>query len=103
MSDYVCANCGISGVKLWREYQTVAPQLLCATCAAEDQHKDISTMTPNGRYLSQGERGMWTDQIGWYVPAVPTEDGNYWGYTSVPDTGVDWWKCLPLGVKGGRE
>lgn len=36
-----------------------------------------------------------TDQIGWRVPAVPTEDGTYWGYSSVPTPGVNWWKKLP--------
>jgi len=37
-----------------------------------------------------------TDQIGWRVPAVPTEDGkSYWGYTSVPQPGCDWWSNLP--------
>jgi len=37
-----------------------------------------------------------TDQIGWRVPAVPTEDGGtFWGYTSVPQAGCDWWASLP--------
>ena len=35
-------------------------------------------------------------QIGWSVPAVPTKDGSFWGYTSVPQSGVDWWSSLPL-------
>jgi hypothetical protein len=29
------------------------------------------------------------------VPAVPTEDGEMWGYTSVPEEGCVWWKKLP--------
>lgn len=93
MSDYRCANCGTSGVKLWREYQTFTPQLLCAKCASQDQDKDISTLALDGMRLS--EMGTWTDTIGWYVPAVPSPNG-YWGYTSVPDEGVEWWKRLPL-------
>lgn len=37
-----------------------------------------------------------TDQIGWMVPAVPTEDGtSFWGYTSVPQAGCVWWANLP--------
>jgi len=37
-----------------------------------------------------------SDAIGWLVPAVPTEDNEtYWGYTSVPDAGVAWWRALP--------
>ena len=39
--DYKCDGCGIHGVKLWREYQTIASQtkLLCANCAENDQKK----------------------------------------------------------------
>jgi hypothetical protein len=38
-----------------------------------------------------------SDQIGWLVPAVPTEEGDtYWGYTSVPSAGCVWWFLLPL-------
>lgn len=29
------------------------------------------------------------------VPAIPNEDGNFWGYTSVPEEGVKWWEELP--------
>ncbi len=37
-----------------------------------------------------------TDQIGWRMPAVPTaENDTYWGYTSVPQAGCDWWHRLP--------
>ncbi len=43
--------------------------------------------------LTRRER---TDQIGWRVPAIPTEENNsYWGYTSVPGPGIDWWSHLP--------
>lgn len=93
---YHCRNCGARGVKLWREYQTTAPKLLCCDCAAADQGKDISEITPAGK-IPNGRYGT-TDQIGWFVPAVPMEgigDG-YWGYTSVPDIGVAWWWQLPL-------
>jgi len=38
-----------------------------------------------------------TVQIGWRVPAIPTEDGDtFWGYTSVPQAGCDWWAKLPF-------
>ncbi len=37
-----------------------------------------------------------TEDIGWRVPAVPTEENdNYWGCTSVPQAGWDWWVRLP--------
>ncbi len=38
--------------------------------------------------------GHRTDQVGGALPAVPV--GNtYYGYTSVPDAGCDWWRALP--------
>lgn len=39
---------------------------------------------------------MKSDQIGWDVPAIPDEENvSYWGYSSVPQEGVEWWKALP--------
>jgi hypothetical protein len=94
---YRCGTCQVSGVKLWREYQTFSPGLLCARCAAEDQGKDISNIDAEGSH--RGDMGR-TDTIGWYVPAVPCEDGEgYWGYTSVPQAGVTWWRRLPTMAK----
>ena len=93
-SDYKCGQCGTTGCKLWREYQTCSPQLLCARCAAVDQKKDISDIDADGKI---GLEQRWkTDQIGWYVPCVPTEEsGSYWG-TSVPLAGCEWWRKLPF-------
>jgi hypothetical protein len=46
----------------------------------------------SGRYLSKSE--SMTDQLCGKLPAVPV--GNtYWGYTSVPIDGCNWWKDLP--------
>lgn len=93
-SDYKCGNCGITGIKLWREYQTSHPELRCAKCAGEVGKKSIEGIDADGTLPS--EFGVRTDSIGWYVPAVPTEDGiGWWGYTSVPDAGVNWWRRLP--------
>jgi hypothetical protein len=92
--DYRCAVCSKHGVKLWREYQTINPELCCADCAAKSQGKDISDIGSDGTYTT--DYGMTTDQIGWRVPAVPDEEGiGYWGYTSVPQSGLNWWKRLP--------
>ena len=45
--------------------------------------------------MTHSEYGR-TCQIGWYVPAIPDEEGlGYWGYTSVPQEGIDWWQALP--------
>ena len=92
--EYVLLDCPAAGVKLWRTYQSFHPRLLCARCAAADQDKDISDIDADGlRSRALAELGR-TDQIGWYVPAVPCE-GGYWGYTSVPDDAIAWWKGLP--------
>lgn len=131
--NYVCGECGASGVKLWREYNTcVSDQsLLCLICACREQKK-VRTPTEDGRSLYEEddllyrtadmEPGSWkyynlkggppgdaveitthrskTDQIGWRVPAIPTEENDtYWGYTSVPQPGCDWWASLPTQPK----
>ena len=89
-AGYKCDACGATGIKLWRQYQTCAPRLLCAPCACKDQGKPDDVNASGCR----GRRGG--DQIGWYVPAVPDEEGvGYWGYSSVPQAGVTWWQRLP--------
>lgn len=85
---YVCSKCGASGVKLWREYNTLADltDLYCRSCAEADQDRKL---------------GVGCDQIGWLVPAVPTNDGDgsFWGYTSDPPEGVTWWHSLPPNIR----
>jgi hypothetical protein len=92
---YVCSKCGASGVKLWRQYQTFLDHvdLMCAKCAGQDQAKDVTDIDADGRRT--GSHGGRTDQIGWLVPAVPTYDGTFWGYASIPQDGVNWWRGLP--------
>jgi hypothetical protein len=95
---YEC-SCGATNCKLWRLYQTFmdSQELFCANCALANQDK-VGPVNAGG-YL-QGRYGM-TDQIGWLVPAVPDNLQNldniqtFWGYTSVPQDGVDWWRGLP--------
>jgi len=37
-----------------------------------------------------------TDQIGWFVPAVPSPDSlSFYTYTGVPDAAIAWWCSLP--------
>lgn len=65
-------------------------------CAGKSQSKDVSNIDERGllSHPSMGERR--TDQIGWRVPAVPTEENDtYWGYSSVPQAGLSWWERLP--------
>lgn len=100
---YACTTCGVRGCKLWREYQTFLdhPTLECCDCASKSEGKDVSDMDDEGRRLEREDERYGlplerSDQIGWRVPAVPTEDGTtFWGYTSVPADGVAWWKALP--------
>jgi hypothetical protein len=91
---YVCSKCGASGVKLWR-HQTFLDHvdLMCAKCAGEKTGVDTTGITDDGKVL--GTHEMMTDTFGFMVPAVPTYDGTFWGYTSVPQDGVNWWRGLP--------
>jgi len=82
---YKCDGCGVYGVRLYRHYQTFLEHqvLRCRSCALESQKQT----KPDSDY---------EHSIGWMVAAVPTEDGTtYWGYTSVPQEGVEWWDRLP--------
>jgi hypothetical protein len=93
--DYRCTTCGVTGVKLWRLYMTSDPQPLCARCTAESQGVDISDLDGNGT-LSDPITKRRTSDIGWYVLAVPAEDGvGYWGYLAIPSAGIVWWRRLP--------
>lgn len=88
-AGYVCGGCMAKGVRLYREYNTFLDyqRLLCRECAMKDQKKteaEFDRMNP------------YEHSIGWLVAAVPTEDGSgFWGYTSVPQAGCDWWDNLP--------
>lgn len=92
--DYLCCDCGTTGVKLWRDYNTVlsGQELRCAACACKAQNKEDNIDAEGYGHDRYGK----CDQIGWLVPAVPCEDDNtFWGYTSVPPAGVAWWRSLP--------
>lgn len=81
---YKCGDCGTTGVRLYREYQTFLnhQHLRCRKCACKKQGCEPDNASEHS--------------IGWLVAAVPTEDGEtYWGYTSVPQDGVEWWNRLP--------
>lgn len=98
-STYYCQRCGATSVKLWRPYQSFNIRLLCAHCASEDQKQDITEMDDNGT-IPVYEGRTRTDQIGWYIPAIPSEENDsYWGYTAVPVLAIEWWRRLPIGTK----
>lgn len=84
--NYTCKVCGTHGVRLYREYQTFLNHitLRCTKCALEDQKKTEPDQ-PSAH------------SIGWLVAAVPTEGNDtFWGFTSVPPDGVEWWNSLPI-------
>lgn len=91
-SGYVC-GCGASGVRLYREYQTFLNHqvLRCRRCAREQY-----TAAELKRWAAYKHPNDQEHCIGSLVAAVPTEEGDtYWGYTSVPQAGVEWWNRLP--------
>jgi hypothetical protein len=58
---YECAECGASGVKLWRQWNTFACyiRLLCLPCACADQKKPLLDPTEDGKGLYTGEVKHW--------------------------------------------
>lgn len=87
---YVCDECGATGVRLYREYNTFLEHqhLTCRTCTLLSEGEDSLVFLK--------EHNLPEHNIGSLVAAVPTEDGRtFWGYTSVPPEGVDWWDNLP--------
>lgn len=93
--SYACTTCGKTGIKLWRSFQIVAAvgTLMCADDAAQDQGVDISSMGEDGWYA--GKYGT-TNQISWYVPAIPRESHVFWGTSSAPLDTRTWWAGLPV-------
>jgi hypothetical protein len=95
--DYECMKCGASGVKLWREYNTFINNqtLLCADCLCKAERVDPLHIRADGKtwdsYVQQ-----WLDAVNSMVPAVPADDGTFWGCFAVPQDRVDWWRGLPL-------
>lgn len=104
--DLACGSCGARNCKLWRLSNTFLEHqsLYCVDCALTDQAQWLS---PNDGPVDlsgcrKTDYGS-SDQIGGLVPAVPTSDGStFWGYTSIPSTGVKWWKELPLRADSRR-
>jgi hypothetical protein len=99
MPPYKCSICGAEKCKLWRDYNTFLNHLslYCVGCAMAKQKKE-GIVREDGKFWDNGDKwASWTDAIGWLVPAVPTiENDTFWGYTSVPEDRVNWWRALPL-------
>lgn len=77
-SSYVCGDCGKSGVKLWRDYQSFLRHqaLRCVDCAGAKANVDVSMMKADGQDSNNPE---YTESIGWLIPAIPTQQNNtFW-------------------------
>jgi hypothetical protein len=93
---YQCADCGARGVKLWREMATFlgGVKLRCFLCAGRHEVRNVASIDADGCVVEDGLHR--SDQIGGLGPAVPTPEGDtFWGYSSVPNAGARWWRCLP--------
>lgn len=83
MSEDSCGECGATGVRLFRPYSEFfrAGRVRCGPCARTE---------PLGQYGGNDDT-----EIGWYVPLIQCDDGDYWGYTSIPEAALAAWKQLP--------
>lgn len=96
---YACVRCSASGVRLYREYNTFLDHqvLWCRACVVAETGGAHYGGDP--RYSSPKEHQLGQSRT--LVAAVPTEDGEtFWGFSSVPQAGVDWWDRLPKTAPG---
>jgi len=94
-SNYVCSVGNETGVKLWRT-ANFSRTLFCIDHGSSRYNEDVSTMTNEGRHISD-ESGRWTYQLGLLVPAVPFEENDaFRQVTDIPPSAMNWWKRLPL-------
>lgn len=99
-TTYTCTKCGRSNCKLWREIYSCSP-LYCVRCIDNPQ---VNTIGEDGTFKTgYGEER--SDQIGYFVPAVPSEDlQDYYCYGSVPEDRIKWWQDLPnVGIRGKQK
>lgn len=85
---YRCRECGATGCKLWRVGSSSCIRLWCLACAEEASGARL-------QFGAESSDQLYNDGLN-LVPAVPTPDGEeWWGYTSVPQDRVEWWRALP--------
>ena len=93
-TGYLCGECKVTGVRLYREYNAFLSHqhLYCRACAIEETGGLYYNNDPFFRSDSEHQIGCSRTLIA----AVPTVEGDtFWGFTSVPQEGVDWWNRLP--------
>lgn len=104
--NYRCTFCGVSGVKLWRHYQSCLSELFCVDCACQRESclanfRDASKVGPDGFHNASGNRTYKyrTCELNGLVPCITDEEGTeVWGYcASIPRPRRVWWFIiLPL-------
>lgn len=100
--DYSCGACKARGVKLWRSVHGCkmdGHELLCAACVAppgtfvDDDGKGV-----NEHAKAFGDPDCFLKRptvcVGRGLPAIPVDD-TFYGHTSVPPEGFEWWRTLP--------
>jgi hypothetical protein len=87
---YSCHTCKAVDCKLWRPSNVFYIELICWRCL-EVKGYEIEYGQPCG---SDQVYDLSVGNDCW-VPAVPDLNGDWWGYTSVPQWWVNWWKSLP--------
>ena len=98
LTRYICNGCGAFFVKLWRAFCSDTIVLFCANCASKDQNEKIKKMDKKGCHRNTSNKK--TDQIGGFVPAIPTpdstEDNLEWQpFGAIPEKAYAWWRRLP--------
>lgn len=88
-----CASCACAEQSVHGRSRKVAHNAEGAVVVTTTYDPDLEPVLYAA--FREGDRDM--NQIGRYVPAIPTEDGvGYWGFTAVPEAGIRWWRNLPL-------
>ena len=92
--EYICAFCGATGFKLWRDMSVNPLELACTICAAENQDIDVDSIDTDGRHNNGHD--VLVNRIGWFVPAVPNQEGTgCWVYGLAPADAYERWRRLP--------
>ncbi len=117
--DYRCSICGKTDVKLWRLHLYTEP-LICATCAEKrqipvsrtsknwlinDSGKIFLRFGPSSENSNLMTYKLLIDLKDYFnekesvvvdlIPAIPDNDGDFFGYSSSTTQVPAWWENLP--------
>ncbi len=94
LPNYRCRKCGATGVKLWRKPLTSSSpdqDLFCVKCATQTQGLNMGSIKVDRAIASALGR---YDIIGFYVPAIPGENGDFQSCIYATEAGIMWWRNL---------